>query len=284
MSQISITDPSSELAVLAKLFPVKHKKPATVVEVLAETIDVKADSPELLDLLSAVGRRLQSLRAFAQDLSAEEVPDSLRRQIIEATNSFSRLLGPSVSHTQWEEARLTYLPERHIAALEWFGQTAKKYRPLRVVSESERISMYERITQAESQIQSDGNLQNWERMFLVEGLSRLRFTLRHFSYFGVESAIAELLLVEHQARNLRNQIEADTLNERSVSSVLQVLNVIALMGALYILPNEVLGASKEYIGWFNKPLIAISKESPERDRQRLLGPPVALIEPRKDAE
>jgi hypothetical protein len=284
-AKIELTDPAKELAALGQLF-LGSPSANTAIAGLSSCIGISLDNPEFLDVLAAVQRRVREVEVLAATVDDDDFDQELKNEVLSATKSFTQLLHPQNAHAQWDPIRSAHLPAKNITALRFFSQTARRHRPLRVVSEDERNKALDKVRGVMKEIRSDNQLDDWMKIVLISGLERVHLILRHLRFFGHELAIMDLF-VAHQKVSVVAQT-AETQNSKS-TSVWQALAVLSIVGNLFILPDQALTAFDRYRGWAriwsNQVLEIIATPQIPPD-QRLLPSPAAITEktPREDAE
>ncbi len=208
-------------------------------------------------------------------MSDPELDDGLRSDVIAATKSFSQLFLPPQLITVWDSTRVSCLPDAKLKTLTWFGQTARRHRPLRVVSDEERAELIRKIDDAIQELASDP-LSDWTNAPLTDGLLRLRIVLQFFKFFGHEMAIEELLLFNRKVEAVRDiqQGGQSFLGQLELRGFSRILEITVLLGTLFILPDQVVTANDRYAGWMQRLILSSTQIPPER---RLLPPPVAAL-------
>jgi hypothetical protein len=198
--EIELTDPSKELAALADIIT-RASGGSNAIDGLAKCINVSLDDPEFLDILAAIQRRIRDVEELVKMANDVDFDQEMRNDVLSAVRSFSQLVHPKNAHTGWDQIRSSHLTAKNITALRFFSQTARRYRPLRVVPAKAREETLEKIVSVIAETGSDQSLEEWRRTILISGLQRTQLVLKHLPFFGHEAAIGELLAV-HQKLSL----------------------------------------------------------------------------------
>lgn len=274
---VELTDPAKELRILAEKI-VGAKGGGTTVNGLAALFNVSAGNLEFLELLAAVYRRILDVDALVHAISDTDFDQDHRRMVSAATKGFAALLHPQHGGQPWDNQRKSLLPAQHITALGFFSQTARRYRPLRVIPIETRSEALTRLQDAITSIKSDPDLQEWVRLTLIQGLDRISLVLRHFDFFGHDAAIAELFQIHHRISVVvQKGVEPA---KRDKSSALKAVATLSLIANLFMLPDQALTALERYQGWYttvSAAILASVAEGPADHQQRLLPPPYAML-------
>uniref|UniRef100_Q07VM2 Uncharacterized protein n=1 Tax=Rhodopseudomonas palustris (strain BisA53) TaxID=316055 RepID=Q07VM2_RHOP5 len=274
---VELTDPARELASLASsLIHVGITKQLRVLPALAKGIGVDDNAPELLDLLACVGRRLRSLEGLANSLGEDELDKDQRQELVQAIGSFGQLVHPRNASQDWDHLRHQLLPDKSVTAFRWFSSNAKKFRPLRVIADSDREEALQRLEEVLKEVRTDPNISDWMQAPLVEGLEQAALALKYLHCFGHEAAIAELLLLHQRVEHFIQRNETDAQSGRSSPTITSVLNAVCLAANIFILPHEVAGALERYGSWTQSAVRAIASSKGDYP-QRLLPPPRAIL-------
>ncbi|WP_029585822.1 hypothetical protein [Bradyrhizobium sp. URHD0069] len=276
LKEFELTDGSKELADVGRaILDADRVKGQNVLVGFAKCFDVDPAGPIFFELLSVLRNRIHVVEEFARRVQDKELDDSLRNDVVAATKSFAKLFGPGQLVTVWDSTRASCLPEANIRTLMWFGQTARRHRPLRVVSDPERLHLIDKIDDALRALEDDP-LGSWKKAPLKNGLVRLRTVLQYFKYFGHERAIEELLLFDRKMEALNDTDEDpfNALSQPKLPSLRKVLEITALAGTLFILPDQAVTAYDRYVTWTNRMVVTATHQPSER---LLLAPPIATI-------
>lgn len=235
------------------------------------------NSLEFLEVLSAVHRRIREVDTLARTIKEPDFDPDLRQMVQSSTGSLAQLLHPQNGSQQWDQLRQTCLAQQHITALGFFSQTARQYRPLRIVPHELRNEAIKKISEVIQEARSDDSLNEWMRVPLVEGLERVSLILQFFEFFGHDAAISELFLA-HQ----KFAVFATSAPERpkQALSLWNALTVLSLVANLFLLPDQTATALDRYKGWYSSITNIVLTEVAEPrtpPEQRLLPPPAALV-------
>jgi hypothetical protein len=274
-TEIELSDPSRELGLLAEYlrkFTGAGDSDQTYVA-LAKAINVANDSPDYLDAIAEVSLRIQRLSKFATQVADPDFDEELRADVISATSTLAHLFTPAQSMIPWKDAKQRFIQDNHLRILKWFGPTAKRYKPLRVIKSEEVTSALDKLNEVIEEIETGEP--HWSNAPLINGLQRLQRVLKHLNFFGHEAAIDQILLFSNRTIAIKEAME----KEESLSdqrSIFKVLNIIALIGALFCLPPQAVDAIGRYEDWgLNRAIEAVESHF----EQRLLPPPEKYLPP-----
>ncbi len=269
--EVELTDPAKELTALSQL--ILDAPPANnTLEGLSKCIDIPVDDAEFLEVISAIQRRLTDAEALAIKIDDTDFDQDLKTEVLSALRSFRQILNPKTSNNGWDQARNAFLPPKNVQALRFFSQTARRYRPLRVIPSRARAEALKEITEIIQEVQRDRDLQAWMKPLLVSSLERTHLVLRHLRFFGHEVAISELFLAHQKLSVVREEIETTNTNPASFWKAMTILSVV---GNLFVLPDQSLAAFDHYKSWI-APLLRVVTQQQIPATQRLLPSPVAI--------
>lgn len=144
--EIELTDPSKELATLGELFTGTVGGGHSAIDCISKSIGISLDDPEFLDVLAAVQRRIRDVESLAKIADDSDFDQEMRNEVLTAVRSFAQLVHPKNAHTSWDQIRSSNLPAKNITALKFFSQTARRYRPLRVVPAKAQKEALKKLT------------------------------------------------------------------------------------------------------------------------------------------
>jgi hypothetical protein len=280
-ARIEITDASKELSFLGRHFLETATDPAggNGFAGFASSFGVESATPIFFSLLSEVRRRIDALQTFAETVVDSELDDQLRAEVRQATVSFSNIFRPDFLSNRWEDTCKRMLPEANLKTLLWFGQTARRHRPLRVVSANERTQIIENLSKALIALNEDTEL-DWMKAPLVDGIHMLIVTIQHLRFFGHDYAIEQLIALNLKASVFQQARDAaPNRGQSDQSSIWKCLTALSVVSTLLILPDQAATAINRYQSWA-RDLIASTPRLPYE--QRLLPPPAATVP--KDTE
>jgi hypothetical protein len=270
-TEIELTDPSRELGQLAEYlrnFPAAANSEHTHVA-LARAIGTNNDTADYLDVTAEAAARIQRLLEFAREIKDPDIDQELRQDVISAATAFGHLFAPSHSTMLWNDMKQRFIQDSHVRILKWFGPTAKRYRPLRVIKPEEVRTTLGKLTEIIKEIESGEP--HWSNAPLINGLQRLQRILKHLNFLGHEAAIDQILLFSQRATAIQEAIERErTTPEQRPTSIFKVLNAIAVVGALFCLPAQAVDAVDRYGDWGLRHAIELLESHFE---QRLLPAP-----------
>lgn len=263
-TEIHLTDPSRELAILAehlrKLPGLNESEHAYVA--IARAMEVHPDSADYLEAAAEVLLRLKALAEFARQVTDPDIDDELRQDVVSATTHLAHLFTPSYCFMSWKEAKQRFIQESHLRILKWFGPTARRYKPLRMIQAEDAERVQNTIVDLIKEIQDKEP--HWSNAPLINGLQRLQRTLKYLIFFGHEAVIDQIILFSHRVIAIKEETrEEGTDGERYLPSILKVLNVIALIGALLCLPDQIVSSVSRYHQWSLNQIIQLLESHSE---------------------
>jgi hypothetical protein len=192
---VETTDPAYEVGALAqwllKLPPLGDQTFA----VLSQHLGVSPDGVEYLELIAAVRSRLIRLATLAQSLDDNSFGQARRDEVTAATERLARVFHPRQQTSAWNGVVSQFVLPADAFALAMFSPFAKRVRPLRMITDHERVHALAKIDEAIEALQSAEDEPWWAREQVVGALERLRLTLQHLMFFGHDSAIEQILAV-----------------------------------------------------------------------------------------
>ena len=265
--QFEITDPARELFDLGNELKAQKqiKDHAQSYYCFAAYVGLKPDSNELIELIAAVIGRLNKLSDFAKTLQDARLFDEHKTNIVAASNSFAQLFHPQHLSMGWDDAKKRFLDDARLNSFLWFSPIVREAKPLKRLSNEERDAALNEIAGAITEIE-EGSESSWLREPLLDGLRPLHFTMKYLHIFGHETAQNEILLLQQKARLFGESDGVISLTQRL--PILRVLKVVALVGALFCLPHQILTALPHY-----RDLLLSAVQEAEFKQQRPLLPP-----------
>jgi hypothetical protein len=170
--EIRLTDHASELVKLGDALLALPVTGEPGFKVVGDWLSLNPDSVEFIELLAAVSNRIASFSRFVMNLDDDVLTTRVRVQTQSAALQIGRLMGPTLLGQAWNNAR-NHLNETHLGALDAFAQTARRHRPLRLLSEEERTATIAKVQELILDLESDEDLPSWARAPIKEGLIRL---------------------------------------------------------------------------------------------------------------
>jgi hypothetical protein len=243
--------------------------------VFQKALGPKISASEHWELLSALNSRLLRLDALVHSVQDKELDEGQRARIIQAVNTFAHVLQPSQQVQPWQHTLQNFLRSDDGLHLAWFSIIAKRYQPLRRVTDDERAELIAKIDEAITSIEAGKDIPEWAKFPLLDGLRRLRFMLQHLLFFGCESAIDLLLEVYNKASAIEGAVDNRPNSAKQAGSsgptLLTVFNFIVLAANLFWLPDQTTTAFERYQGWYLKTIV----ENPRLPKPEtlLLAPP-----------
>lgn len=274
--EIGVTDASKELSLLGQHFRSVKPDPSNGngIAGLAHSFGVDPSGQLFFNLVSEVRGRIDALQTFAATVVDSELDDTLRREVHQATSSFANIFRPDFLLNRWEDTCNKMLPEANLKTLLWFGQTARRHRPLRLISAQEVGEIISKLREALTALDEDVSL-DWMKAPLVDGLVRLIITIEHLQFFGHEYAIEQLLALNLKISALQQTRDGSPRRDQpEVSSLWKCLSALSVVATLFMLPDQGATAISRYQTWVGS-FIASTPRLPHE--QRLLAPPAAVL-------
>jgi hypothetical protein len=268
---IELTDPAKELTALSQLI-LDARAANNTLEGLSLCIGIPSDDPEFLEVVATIQRRVTDAEALTISIEDADFDQELKSEVLSALRSLRQIFNPKIANGPWEQARNTHLPQKNVQAIRFFSQTARRYRPLRVISSSARDEVLKGITEIIAEVRSDRDLQAWMKPLLVSSLERTHLVLRHLQFLGHDFAITELFLAHQKLSVVREEVESTKTNPASFWKALAILSVA---GNLFVLPDQSLAAFDHYKTWV-APLLRVVTQQQIPLTQRLLPSPAAM--------
>lgn len=251
-NEIQLTDPSRELWQLAQRLREhnygNNDESKQASEAIAAVIGVDRDDLEFLDIIAAIGLRVERLIEFAQQVKDSEVDDELRNDLVSAARTFGSVFLPHNMHVNWRQAKLRFVQEGHLSTLRWFSQTARRHRPLRVISREDLENAQRNVSNLIAEIAAEEDA-HWSHAPLADGLRRLQRVLAYLPFFGHEEAIEQIVILAQRASAIQEEVKEQTSAQDGSWAALRVLGLVALVGTLFCLPDQVATAITRYRGW-----------------------------------
>jgi len=186
------------------------------------------------------------------------------------------LVHPKNAHGSWDHIRQSSLSPKNITALKFFSQTARRYRPLRIVPSAAQQEARQKIADIIAQVRDDKELEDWMKTILITGLARVELMLKYLKFFGHEAAITELILTHQKLSVIRVALESKKSSSNSFQQAVVALSVIA---NLFVLPDAAITAFKHYKASAYNVLDVIVQTEHQLE-QRLLPAPEAFPPPK----
>jgi hypothetical protein len=275
---IEIVDPAWEIAgVIRQLLgqPASNEHTWTVIQ---RALGATISPSEHYELMSALTSRLLRLDALVRSIRDTELDEQQRARIVQAVASFANVLRPEQQFQTWQHTLQHHLKGDDGLHLAWFSIIAKRYQPLRRVTDDERSKLIAKIEEALKSLETDRDIPQWAKSPLAEGLRRLRFMLMHLLFFGCETAIDQLMSVFNRASAVEEAIVIQGASEgRKGVGLMAVLGLVVLAANVFWLPDQATTAFERYQGWYLKMIV----ENPKLPRleTRLLPPPASTDQP-----
>jgi hypothetical protein len=270
--EIELTDPSKELSALAEAI-VRAPGGQNVVQGLSKCIGISPDDPEFLDVLAALQHRIRDVELLARSASDPDFDEKMKNQVLSAVQHFAEIVHPKNANAGWDQLRSSMLSTNTITTLTFFSQTARRYKPLRVIPTKDRDEALKKLSETIEEVENDKVLKDWMKVILVDGLKRIHLVLRRLEFFGHDAAITELLLAHQKLVVIGGAVKSEKLVSHSFRTAVFAFSVV---GNLLVLPDNIVTAVDHYKSWtytWSNELLKIIIDTSELSEQRLLPPP-----------
>lgn len=278
-----LTDPAAEMA---GVITVLREQPASndaTWSVFQKAIGQDISSADYWHLISILRSRLYRLQRFIVSVEdAEFRHPNQRQRLLNAVANFSRAFDPAQQAAPWQATQSRDVIADDGLQLGLFSYVARRLWPLRRLSEEDRKKLIEQIDGVLSDIDKNEDLPDWAKSPLADGLIRLQLTLKHLLFFGYEAAIDELQNLYQRTISVDDIITTEGGDEtKRPKPIMEVLGLIAIIGALFSLPDQTMTAFERYQGLYLRAVMS-SNRLPKPEQRYL--PKPAVIEPEKPAE
>ena len=271
---VDLTDPATEIAAV---IAVLREYPATndpTWQIFKKAIGPGISSHDYWHLISALRFRLEKLERLVRATDDVEFRHKDQGQrLLRAIDQFKGAFEPAQHGVAWQATLQQNIRADDGLQIAQFSYVARRLWPLRAISEEDRKALIKQINSVLADIESENEFPSWAKAPLVDGLVRLQLALMHLIFIGHDSAIEQLQNLYQRTIVLEDAINAERKGQ-PIKSIRQTLEIIALVGALFCLPDQAITAFERYQGIY---LIAIinSPRMPKPE-QRLLPKPVAV--------
>ena len=176
----------------------------------------------------------------------------------------------------WFDVKPKIVNEDAIGIVDSFSSIARKYKPLRQISDDERVAAIERI---ETTIEDIDSLEipDWAKEPLFEGLENLAFRLKHFQFFGHDETLHSLLGLESAVRatvDVANETDKGEERQSYWKAILGALSVAVLVSSAFEVPKNVYETANSYretiASYVNKQSQMLMIEADEQAGQKLI--------------
>lgn len=205
----------------------------------------------------------------------KELDETLRSEVRAVTSAFANLFRPEFLVNRWEDTCARMLTDANLKTLLWFGQTARRHRPLRLINDEERAEIASKLQDAIAELEADAQL-DWMKAPLIEGIKKLLIAIEYLRFFGHDYAIEQLLNLNLLVGALQQTQEAQSKTGLSFeqSSLWRCVAAFSVVANLLILPDQAATAISRYQSWVAS-MVASTPKLPHE--QRLLAPPSAVV-------
>ena len=241
-----LTDPALEIADLAKWFkriPVNNQN-VSLFERIAQVTGVATDDPVYYEMIAAVPTRLRRLSSIREQYFLDKKVENFENEEIRiALRNISQLFSPGIALTGWQSAITNFVKDADIVSLLSFSHVIQEECALKRVNASDTIATLAQIQEKISEVSSDETLEPWIKKYLVEGLARLTWAIKHLNFFG-HDAIFDQLFALKQRVDYAISKEPD---ESRKSKLYQVVLFIGALATAYAAADTTYNATQDYI-------------------------------------
>jgi hypothetical protein len=266
-----ITDGAAELAAaIRKLAEQPSSTDATWI-VIKRLLGRTVGTTEFWEIIAALRSRVEAFLHFVSVVKDDEFSEAQRDSVLSAARRFSGVFEPEQMNGQWQITLSACVSKQDALMLEWFSIIAKRYRPLRRVSDDDRKQLIEQIDEVLKRLNDASDVADWAKEPLATGLRRLQLVLRHLLFFGSEAAIFQLFDLFQKTAGVANELDRQA-DPESRPTILQTLTIIALAANIFWLPDQATTAFERYVGWY----ISLMKSNallPKPEQKLLPKPP-----------
>jgi hypothetical protein len=249
-----LTDPAHELTGMARWILNLPASPAALGAHFSARLGLDVGSAEYITLLTESRVRLDRMERFASKIDDKDFDELQRNQVVQACARLRGFFHPMAQHQSFDQMRANHVQPADALALSWFSHVARRHRPLRRITEDERNNAIASIDEALKNIADDTELPEWAKPILLDGLARIRLTIRFLPFFGHDAAFDALLLLDQQNQGIMEALKAHAIS--GSQAVLDIAKVIATVVALFNAPVTMHNSYVEYRGVLTKALSA----------------------------
>jgi hypothetical protein len=296
---IEIVDPAWEIAGVIRQLLTRQPSNEQTWQIIQQALGAKISPSEHWELMSVLNSRLLRLDMLVRSIRDRELGEPERTRIVQAVNQFAHVLRPEQQVQAWSHTLQHHLKADDALHLMWFSIIAKRYQPLRKVTDDERVELIAKIDETLTTLAGAPDIPDWAKLPLSEGLRRLRFMLQHLLFFGCEAAIDQILNIYNKASAVEEAlgpVHGPTTQGNSKSStLLAVLSLVVLAANTFWLPDQATTAFERYQGWYLKMVVEnprlpkpktllLAAPTPDEPQAPARQPTESLIEPKPTAE
>lgn len=273
--KVEIVDPAWEISQAMRQLLKQPKSTDPTWSVFQTALGGPIEASQYWDLISVLNSRLQRLNSLIGSVKDFEFDDAKKARALSAVRTFSMVFSPQQQNQPWKSTLQNFLKEDDALQLDWFSIIAKRHQPLRKLSDEDRTKLIDKIDEVLVSIDKKGDIPDWAKAPLAEGLRRFRFILIHLTFFGCETAIDELLKIYSQAEAVEAEmVGASAAAEKpgaSSATLLAILTVVSLAANLFSMSDQAYTAFKTYKGWYLQ-VVSENPKLPKPNRLLIEGP------------
>lgn len=250
--QYELTDPALELAGMAKWILDLPGSPGPLGAQFSLQLGLNSGSTGYLTLLAETCVRLDRMERFVSSIHDVELSNKQKGEVVEACRQLRGFFHPFHQERPFDQIRANFVRPADALHLSMFHHIARRYRPLRRVTEGERAKTLSSIDEAIAKIASDAELPDWARPMLSDGLARIKLCIEFLPFFGHDAAFNALLLLDQQNQGIIEVLKANAIS--GGQAVFEVAKIIATVVSLFNAPVTVHNSYVEYRGVLTKLL------------------------------
>jgi len=273
---IELTDPASEMANVITVLLEQPSSNDPTWSIFQKAIGQNISSKDYWHAISILRSRVDRLEGFVKSVDDTEFRHGQQRdRLLHALHRFQGAFDPARQMLPWQQVLSQNVIADDGLQLGVFSYIARRLWPLRRLSEADRQNLIQQIDAVLADMGRNHDVPSWAKAPLVDGLIRLQLSLKHLLFFGYEAAIDDLHNLYQKTIAVEDIVAAEGQGESKQSkSIMQVLGLLAVIGALFCLPNDATTAFERYQGWYLR-VVTNSPRLPKPE-QRLLPAPAAI--------
>lgn len=237
---------------------------------LCTHLGLNSGSADYLSLLAESRLRLDRMKLFTNGINNKDFDKATKRGILTAVDRLAQFFHPDWQSKEFENVKVSSILGNDISDLYDFGDVAKRHRTLLVITDERRENSIKAIDEVIEKIKMDTDLPTWACPILLQGLARIKLTIKYLRFFGHDAAIEAILSLDKQAVAIDNMLPPDGQAKRP--SILSVLHVLVLCVELFAGPVTVCNALDGYYKFYMQ-LTSDHQRQLAPNHQKLLAPP-----------
>lgn len=241
---VRLTDAATELADLVEHMSQKsYGDHVSLLSGICSYGGLVASNHSTIEALGELNKRFFLLREFVSNVDDDMLDESTRKSLCGSVDVLHSLVDPSNFQTSWNSLFKKERVDPHIIALRLLARTVRHYEPLKRVEPDEIDRLRESISESIKEVQTSDELDEWERLLLLQGLARASFIIDHLNFFGQDAFLSHLIEIRFSAEVVAN---AGRQNGKPNRSLLALGAFLLLASEVMIRPAEVMQALETY--------------------------------------